>query len=275
MIDYHVHTTLCNHAEGVMEAYVRRAADIGMQDICFLDHLTLPEYEQRYSMRSGEVGLYFQAVQILKQRYEGAINVKVGLEIDFNPAYIDLFQEIVQSFSFDVIGSSLHSPGGQNIVSRSSAWGHGELDANHIYGLYLEELEKMLDCDYFDVLCHLDLVKKFGRKPSKSFDDQFKTIMSKIKDRRLTVEVNTSGYDHGANEVYPSMDILLICRDLGIPITLGSDAHTPENVGQHYDRVLPLLYSEGHRHLSIFTKRKRNQVSIKPHKWKGNLADDR
>ncbi len=43
MIDYHIHTKLCNHARGVMGAYVKRAIEKGLTEVCFLDHLTLSE----------------------------------------------------------------------------------------------------------------------------------------------------------------------------------------------------------------------------------------
>jgi len=262
MIDYHIHTLLCNHAEGSMESYIRSAINLGMSEICFLDHLTLQKFEKGLSMAPGEISYYFQAVQVLKQQYKAAINVKAGLEIDFNPAYKDLFQEIAGTYAFDVIATVLHFPGGLNIVSRSSAWRHGEKDADYVYGIYYEQLEKMLDFNYFDVVCHIDLVKKFGRKSSKSFDKEFNEILLKIKTKNLCVELNTSGYNHPVREPYPSPDIITKCHKLGISITLGSDAHTPAHVGQHYDRALPLLLSAGYKHLTTFTKRRCSKVPI-------------
>ena len=91
MIDYHVHTPLCNHAKGQMEAYVRKAADIGLQEICFLDHLTICETGKNLSMSVEEVPLYFKHIQALKKRYESIISVKAGLEIDFSPEHADFF----------------------------------------------------------------------------------------------------------------------------------------------------------------------------------------
>lgn len=262
MIDYHVHTRLCNHAEGTMEAYILRAVDIGLQDICFLDHLTLQPLGNHLSMSLAEVSFYVQALQVLKERYKGAIQVKIGLEIDYDPQYTALLQETIARFPFDVIGGALHFPGNINIVSRSSAWKNGKVDPDDVYPLYLEHLEKMLDCNYFDVVCHLDLVKKFGWKFSKPFDRNFDEILSKIKQKNLTVEINTSGYSHPAREPYPSAKLIKKCCELGIGITLGSDAHNPADVGQHYDRALPLLLSAGYRHLTTFTRRKAQQVEI-------------
>ena len=165
--------------------------------------------------------------------------------------------------AFDVIATALHFPGGMDVVSRRSSWCFGEKDTDYVYGLYFEQLEKMLDYTYFDVICHIDLVKKFGRKPSRSFDREVDDILSKIKEKDLTMEVNTSGYNHPIQKPYPSLDMIRKCHEKGIGITLGSDAHKPEDVGQHYERALPMILSAGYRHLATFTKRKRSEIPIK------------
>jgi len=262
MIDYHVHTSLCYHASGAMEAYIRRAIEIGLSDICFLDHLTMQPSENNLSMTPGEIPLYVQALQRLKLKYKGTINVKIGLEIDFNPELVDFFQEITESYPFDVVGGSLHFPGGLNIVSRSSAWRQGKVDSDYVFDLYLEDLNNMLDYDYFDVVCHLDLLKKFGWKPAGSFDNNFDSILATIKSEDLAVEINTSGYNHALQEPYPAQDIIKRCHEKGIRITLGSDAHKPADVGQHYDKALPMLIAAGYRHLATFTRRKRDLIAI-------------
>jgi histidinol-phosphatase (PHP family) len=255
-VDYHIHTILCNHARSSMEAYIKKAVSMGFQEICFFDHLTLGEPGNRLSMTPEEVPLYFNAVQMLKWRYIGVINIKAGLETDFNPLHVELIQKISEAYAFDVIGSSLHFPGGIDVVSRKSEWSRGEKDSDYIYGIYLESLDKMLDHSYFDIVCHLDLVKKFGGNPSRSFENEFDSIIEKIGRKKLTVEVNTSGYNHPAKEAYPSFDIIKKCCKSGVEITLGSDAHDPESIGQHYDTVLPLILQAGYKQLSVFTKRK-------------------
>lgn len=262
MIDYHLHTLFCNHATGSMERYIQRAMDLGLREICFLDHLTIQKAGSGLSMTPVEVPYYFHAVQVLKQKYRNKITIKAGLEIDFNPACIDSFHHIIGTFAFDVIAASLHFPDGLDIVSHRSAWRHGEEDIDDVYELYFDYLKKMLDYGYFDVICHIDLIKKFGQKPSRSFEKEFDEILSIIKDRDVAVEVNTSGYDHPVGDIYPSLDILEKCHEQGIRITLGSDAHHPANVGQHFERVLPILLSIGYEKLATFTKRECDEVPI-------------
>jgi len=262
MIDHHVHTTLCNHAQGVMGAYVKRAIEKGLKEICFLDHLTISEPGNRFSMTPGEVSFYFQAVQNLKNNFSEVISIKAGLEVDFSPENTDLVQEILETFSFDVIGSSLHFPGNIDIVSSSSDWKHGKLDTDYVYELYISQLKTMLEYDYFDMICHLDLVKKFGRQPLRSFDKEFDEIISIIKKKDLTIELNTSGYNHPVSEAYPSPDIIKKCRKAGVSMTVGSDAHHPDDVGRHFDRALSLLQSAGYTHLASFTGRQRIDIPI-------------
>ncbi len=196
------------------------------------------------------------------------ISIKAGLEIDFNPLHVDMCRKISESFAFDVIGSSLHFPGGRGVVSRRSEWSRGEKDSDYIYGLYLEYLDKMLDYNYFDIVCHLDLVKKFGGKPSRSFKNEFDFIIEKIGRKKLAVEINTSGYTHPAKEAYPSFDIIKKCFRSGVDITIGSDAHAPESIGQYYDAVLPLILEAGYRQISVFTQREKSVLLLSA--WGGN-----
>jgi histidinol-phosphatase (PHP family) len=120
----------------------------------------------------------------------------------------------------------------------------------------------MLDYNYYDIICHFDLLKKFGRRPLKTFDKEINEILSKIKKKNLSLELNTSGYNHPVNEAYPSREIIEKCFEKGIFFTLGSDAHKPESVGQHYNKALPLLITAGYSHIVTFEKRCLKMIPI-------------
>lgn len=262
MIDYHVHTSLCNHADGTMAAFIKRAVQAGLREICFLDHLTIDGSPHPLSMTPEEIPFYLQAVRTLKQGCRGIIDVKAGLEVDFNPEKIDIIQEITDTYAFDVIGSSVHFAGGWNLVSRRTAHEFQNEPPDHLYEIYLEQLEKMMTYDYFDMVCHIDVIKKFGRKPSKNYDDDFNRILTVISDKDLTVEVNAAGYTHPAREQYPSMDILKECHKKGIPVTSGSDAHSPEEVGRHLAETLSVIQAAGYTEISGFKRRERYEIPI-------------
>ena len=263
MIDYHIHTMLCNHADKPMEAYIKQAIDIGLQEICFLDHLTMSENGRDQSMPIRETGLYFQAIQRLKYRYQDRIKIRAGLEVDFNPEYVEQFLKVIESFSFDVIGSSVHFIHKRNIVSRREREpGPSGADFHNLCLLYIEKMNRMMEHDYFDVVCHLDVIKKFGDSLPDHMDEKFNEILSKISYKNLTVELNTSGYDHPVADGYPSLALLKKCRAKGIEITLSSDAHQPESLGRHFNRALSDLVESGYNRLAGFHRRQRYLISI-------------
>ena len=262
MIDYHVHTSLCNHATGTMEQYVRAAAAKGLATICFLDHLTFQEAGRANAMFPREVPMYVDAARRLAREYREQISVRVGLEIDFSPRHVGRCIEIVNTFDLDVVGSSVHFIDGEDVVTQHSAWGRGEISADDVYPKYLGVLESMLDYDYFDVICHLDLPKKFNKRPSPSAVQGFLDLLEKIREKGLAVELNTSGFHYPVKEAFPSPELLGRCAQLQIPVVTGSDAHTPETVGRDFDRARDLLNVAGYRHLAGFSHRRREAVPL-------------
>ena len=263
MIDYHVHTSLCNHATGTMEAYVQAAIDKNLSTICFLDHLTFQAGGREQAMHPDEVSGYVDAARRLARQYRSTIDVRVGLEVDFSPRHVDQCIQIVNRFDLDVVGGSVHFIDGQDVVSGRSAWSRGELNTGRVYRRYLEVLESMLDYDYLDVVCHLDLPKKFGNRPSPSVRQGFVNLLGKIKARNLAIELNTSGFRYPVKEAFPSQDLLKRCARLQIPVVTGSDAHSPAAVGRDFGPAKKLLQAAGYRHLTAFCHRQRECVPLR------------
>ena len=262
MIDYHVHTSLCNHATGSMEQYVRAAVGKGLATICFLDHLTFQKAGRANAMFPGEVPMYLNTARRLARQFRDRISVRVGLEVDFSIRHVDLCVEIVNTFDLDVVGSSVHFLDGDDVVSQRSAWARGEISADDVYPKYLGLLESMLDYDYFDMICHLDLPKKYNKRPSPPAVEGFLDVLKKIREKDLAVELNTSGFYYPVKEAFPSPELLGRCAQLQIPIVTGSDAHTPETVGRGFDRARGLLNVAGYRHMAGFSHRRREVVPL-------------
>lgn len=262
MIDYHVHTSLCNHAVGTMEQYVQSALAQGLTTICFLDHLTFQEAGRRNAMFLREVPMYVDVARRLARQYRNQIVVRVGLEVDFSPRHVDQCLDVLNTLSLDVVGASVHFLDGYDVVSRHSAWARGEINPDQIYPEYIRALERMLDFDYFDVVCHLDLPKKYNQQPPPAAIDGFLNVLEKIRRKDLAVELNTSGYRCAVAEAFPSALLLQRCAQLGIPVVTGSDAHAPELVGRDFDRARDLLITAGYRHVTGFSNRKRETVAL-------------
>lgn len=265
MIDYHIHTPLCNHATGQMEQYIQQAIQLELKEICFLDHLILHGAGNPSSMAIEEVALYFNALRRLQRQYRDTIMIKIGLEVDFDPHNMALIEAIINRFAFDVIASSVHFIENKNIMSRNAhTAGKRTCDLTE---KYIDQLNAMLAFDYFDIICHMDVIKKFHAKASllgwnNEYEKKIDAILTKISYKGVTVEINTSGFTHPVKECYPSLALLRKCNQKNITITLGSDAHRPRNVGQYFDDAFRIAHSAGYSHLSVFSNRKRHSIKI-------------
>ena len=93
-------------------------------------------------------------------------------------------------------------------------------------------------------------------------DEIVRETMKVVKACDIVVEINTSGLRKPVQEMYPSEEILKIAGELHIPLTLGSDAHMPEDVARDFDRAMPLIERYGRGMVSVFTKRQRSEVRV-------------
>ena len=111
----------------------------------------------------------------------------------------------------------------------------------------------------FDSLSHPDLAKVFGDRVD-GFD--YSEVVEAIADSGVAVEVSTAGLRKPVGELYPHPDLLAACRERGVPITIGSDAHVPGLVGKDFDLARELLRSAGYETVTVFERRQARQEPV-------------
>lgn len=247
--DNHVHTRLCNHASGSMEEYVRAAIKKRLRSLTFLEHLEVGiHYFERTWLTEEDFTSYFQEGERLKNKYQGRIRIQLGVEAGYNPMAVNLLKSRLAEYPWDKIGLSYHFlyDGNRylNMVSRRQenidaliAFGPDRVVTHYFNGLIHAVQE--LDCQ---VLCHLDAVLR--HYPNLQFQafhwSQVNTLLQLMREKGLMLELNTSGFTL-RNTPYPCHRIVQKAMNLGIPLTAGSDAHRPEQVGRDFDRLPPFL----------------------------------
>jgi len=249
--DNHVHTSLCRHAVGTMEQYVQAAISRKLKAITFLEHLEEGiNYEPRSWLTDEDFDRYFAEGTRLQERYRDQIVISLGVEAGYNPDCPEKIQDRLAQRKWDLIGLSYHFcriPGREehlNLLSRAQknirfAEQYG---SNRLLGRYLDTLIEAVQRMGADVLCHLDAGLR--HQPDLRYDAthqaKIKQLLHRVKEAGMALEINTSGYDL-RNQPFPSTDIILRARDMQIPLRAGSDAHRPEDVGRHFDKLPALL----------------------------------
>jgi histidinol-phosphatase (PHP family) len=129
--------------------------------------------------------------------------------------------------------------------------GYGLRDIDDVWVEYFELIGEAADSGLFNILGHLDVVKKFGYRPARSLDAELDRLVERIARAGVAIEINTAGLHKPAREAYPSPDILRRLREARVPITFGSDAHRPEEVGRDFAHAAALARAAGYDEFAV------------------------
>ncbi|MBN1893963.1 histidinol-phosphatase HisJ [bacterium] len=259
-----MHTAFCGHASGTMEEYVLSAIGLGMMEMGFSDHFPYPEdFTDPVGgcvIPRGDFPSYLSNIRELQRRFHGRIAVRTGVEVDFLPDHLDAIGRALDAVRLDYVIGSVHWVNG-TIIDYSEEKlksALGELGGREgLWRQYWETLEKMVQWGACDAVGHFDLPKKFLSMRDYPMDmNAVDRILDLMARKGLVLDVNTSGKDRSRDgEIYPSPAILKHAARKGIEIMLGSDAHSPQQLGRYFSDTACLLRSLGWKHCVSFQHR--------------------
>jgi histidinol-phosphatase (PHP family) len=247
--DYHTHTVRCGHASGHPAEYVAAARARGLMGIGIADHIPLlPEPDPEVSMGMCDLGDYVMEVEELKEASPGY--VLLGIEADYRPNTVSEVGSLLNSHPFDYAIGSVHHLGTWSFDDLRQIDEYDDRDIDDIWMEYFELVGDAADCGLFTILGHLDLVKKFGYRPTRVLNIELDLLVERIARAGVLVEINTAGLHKPAAEAYPTLDILRRLCEAGVAITFGSDAHRPDEVGRDFDHAIALAQSAGYENFA-------------------------
>lgn len=264
--DYHLHTPLCGHAEGKLDAYARAAVVAGLPEICFTDHLPLywlaPENRPAgLAMSEEELPVYWQQLTELQKEF-CALRIKIGIEADYIPGREEALQRLLHSYPFDYVLGSVHFIGQWCCDHPDQVVEYSRRRLEDIYEEYFTLLIQAIRSRLFDAVAHPDLIKKFGHRLPAPPLKLYRAVAEELAANGVCVELNTAGWRYPSAEAYPAPDFLRACAQLGVPVLLGSDAHTPQHVAWMWPEAMTLLREVGYRAVAVFTRRHRQILLI-------------
>ncbi|MFS1514820.1 histidinol-phosphatase HisJ [Chengkuizengella sp. SCS-71B] len=267
LIDYHTHHERCGHASGSLEDYVKKGIEIGLQQLGLSDHMPLIHVDPKtylpgMAMPADELPKYVEECFLLKEKYKDQIDIKIGLEADYIEGYETEIEKIISSYSWDYVIGSVHFLGEWDI-SDSRQLDHWESrDVDKVFVQYYDAVQKAVKTGLYDYIGHIDVIKRFGQKPKSDMIEMERQTLNLIKEHDLAIELNASGLRMPVEEMFPSKRMLIESHKLGIPLTIGSDAHKPEQLGLYLDQARNLLKKIGFTQLATYDQRKRIMVCL-------------
>lgn len=257
LVDYHMHTAYSDGSD-TYPAYLEVARKKDLAEIGFTDHITLETVD--WCVNEIDYPVLKENLSNLCNNFSEDVQVRFGLEVDyFEGREMDL-RRIISYFPVDYVIGSVHFLGQWNFDSDESLYGKWPND--ELYRRYFEQVQKAAKSDLFDVIGHFDLIKKLRCWPETDQTPLFEETLKVLKEADVVMELNTSGLDRPCGEFFPNIKILEMASKIGIPVTLGSDAHKPDQVGRHFNEALAMLKQVGYTRITRFRNRKRSEIII-------------
>ncbi|MFD2671005.1 histidinol-phosphatase HisJ [Marinicrinis sediminis] len=264
-IDYHTHHARCGHAQGDLEDYVKRGIEIGLDQLGLSDHMPLlhvnPDtYYPEMAMSMEELPRYVEECLQLKETYKNQIDLRIGLEGDYIEGYEDQIAAIIDKYPWDYVIGSVHFLGEWDVTDYRQTGQWEGRDRLAVYEAYYDAVQKAARTGLYDYIGHVDVIKRFGYAPVESVEHLERQTLEVIRDCDMAIELNASGLRMPVAEMFPKRSMLAYALELGIPLTIGSDAHQPERLSQYLDEARACLKEIGYTQLATFSRRKRELV---------------
>lgn len=260
--NYHSHCNFCD-GRSYPEDFVRFAVARGFRAYGFSSHSPLP-FETFWNMSRDDMDEYLSEIARLKAKYEGQIELYVGLEVDFLDrtynASIPYFKNLPLDYR---IGSIHFLPLSPVLEERNMACIDGaysefartvdaffEGDIRRMVRRYFEAEMEMVEAGGIDIVGHIDKIYMNGQRyPGFSLDAEWYRrplldLLDFVRERGLMIEVNTKNLVK-KGETYPHRQFLGELRSRRIPVMVNSDCHYPDLVNDGRAEGFQLLEQAG------------------------------
>jgi len=270
LADYHIHSEYSDDSTEFMENIILRAIKLGFDEICFTDHVDYgikTDHHKGYRMtpddfKKADSNLlnvdypnYFQKIKELQGKYNGEISIKQGLEFGIQTHTIENYQNLYETYDLDFVILSCHQVNDKEFWNHDFQKGKTADEYNNRY--YQEIYDCINHFKNYSVLGHLDMIQRYNESiyPFEQSREIITKILSKVIEDGKGIEINTSSFRYGLKDLMPQRSILRLYLELGGKnITIGSDCHIAQDLGDHIPFVRDELKSLGYTHFCTYEK---------------------
>jgi histidinol-phosphatase (PHP family) len=245
-----------------MEAMCQRAIETGLRAIAFTDHLDLEPEDEGFAFFQPDA--YLAEVERCRSLFADPLTILSGIEVGEAHRFGQELTTLLGRHTFDMVIGSLHWIDGY-LVFDPAYFQSRPID--QAYREYFVELVQMCCYGRFDVLGHLDIVKRVGAEAPDEFsvdryEPEVRAVLDVLVDRNIALEINTSPLRSPVNQTSPTLTVLEWYREAGGELlTFGSDAHSVHDLGSGLSSAAELAQAAG---FPSFASYQRHEPSLSP-----------
>ena len=207
MEDMHIHVRSAVDDYSNLKLYINRCIELGLNKVLLLDHG--PRLSKNHFAKLDTPEKIFKFKENIERARKEYSNIQIfyGIELDFSyDKEFNDFNNQLTDIGFDYVISAVH---------------HYRFTNGRDY---LKAVIQMIDTCRFDIIGHMLL--KYDWKDCLDLID---IVLDKVKEKGIIIEINTSDRSRWGDDALEYM--LEKMNEYGITYTIGSDAHSVEEVG--------------------------------------------
>ncbi len=271
LVDYHTHPARvperlpaaehAAHFHTSMAAYAARAAALGLAELGFSEHiyrLTIAPDVVPWkdgSTPRGEIAAYVRAALELAEvqerqraRGEAAPAIRLSMEVDVVPSTARLLEAALSRYPFDYILGAVHV-----VPDLPSGAGPEET-----YVAYYATLQWAARSGLFHSIAHPDRIHRRLAPVAPAFlEDLMAETARVLAASGTSIELSSSGMRGGFASIDPHETFVRLCYRHAVTVTLGSDAHRLDIVGEGLPAAAGLLHRAGYRQIATYVRGRR------------------
>ncbi|KAB2443408.1 histidinol phosphate phosphatase domain-containing protein [Bacillus luti] len=264
-----------------IDLYLEEALRKGIKEVGVVDHLyrfheAKGYYEKYVDISDSKLGRlqkewldqvrvvslydFTKAIEEAKERWsKKGVTLKLGIEADYFIGCEEELKNLLALGDFDYVIGSVHFLNGWGFDNPDTKEYFEEHDLHALYDTFFKTVERAVRSELFDIIAHLDNIKVFNYRLDENEQlSYYKEIVRALVDTNTATEINAGlYYRYPVREMCPSPLYLQVLAKYGVPITISSDAHYPNDLGKYVKENVQTLRTHGISHIATFTKRVR------------------
>lgn len=260
IMDCHNHSNLSPDGDNTPEEMVKRACELGIEYYALTDHLEINKFYDEEYLYEEPVKRASELCPMLKEKYADKITMSYGTELGQPLQDMELTKRMLSSYKYDFIIGSLHMCNGWDDFYLLD---YSKVPPDYLLDLYFEEILEMAKWGEFDVLGHLTYPLRYitgecGIEIDMSkYHNIIKEIFSVLIKNDMGIEINSSGLRQKIGRPMPDAFYVSLYKELGGRIlTIGSDAHSTQDLGKGIADCIRMAKDIGFEELTFFKERK-------------------
>ncbi len=254
--------TLYSHGANTPFEMHARAKELGLSLIGFSEHSPRPEgfnYKREYrDQLRARLGDYVREVQALKNK-DDPCRVLFGMEMDWLAGQREFTGRSCVAYDFDYLIGSVHFIDRWGFDDGDEPWRDASLEqCASWYRQYFESWLEMINSGLFNIAAHPDLIKIFSVDKFRAWLDKSESReliykgLRALKEQGMAMEISSAGLRKACREFYPCPAIMEMARDLGLSVSLASDAHNVKDLAANFVELAEYARSFGWSEQTIF-----------------------